>query len=177
MDLVLLPGNSVKNEEWIKKVEKAIRQDFAETCILSYKHWEKGENLMDFELELERLADLTQKIDQYSIFAKSAGVLLTLRGIFEAKIRPFRCVFAGSAIRFGKRLGFDVEGWLKKCDIPCLLVQKTNDPAISFEELEKLIKRLQKDNYKLNEISGEDHYYGDIEQLRELIVAWIKATN
>lgn len=173
MDLILLSGNSIKNKEWIEEVDHAVSSDFTATHIQYYDHWEKGEKMIDFDVEMEKLTKTVDPLEEYSIFAKSAGVLLALKGIYEGKINPARCVFAGTAVRFALRLGFDIEMWFGRCSVPTLFIHNALDPAISFEELEVWLKMSEMRDYKIQELHGHDHNYGDVNSLKKFITEFI----
>jgi len=173
MDLVLLSGNSIENKEWIEEVDRVVSLGFNSTYVQYYDHWEKGGKMIDFDVEMEKLVDAVESLDKYSIFAKSAGVLLALRGIAEKKINPAKCIFAGTAIYFGLRLKLDVKKWLKACTVPALFVQKELDPAISFKDLEVFVRTAGMKNYKMQEIPGHNHHYGDTGELKKFITEFI----
>lgn len=180
MDIILLPGNSIKNKEWIEEVEQAIKPDFNATRIQYYEHWKDGRGwkesgrMIDFDLELEKCIGTVESLGEYAIFAKSAGVLFALKGIAEQKISPVRCVFAGTAVHFALRLNLDIKKWLKVCTVPVLFVQKELDPAMSFNDLGEFLRTAGVQDYKMHEIPGHDHHYGDIKGLKDLIIEFIK---
>lgn len=103
MHLILLPGNSSKNKTWIQEVESDLGELFNSTYIHYYMHWEIGDgnSLMNFDMELERLAGVVKENPDYVIFAKSAGVILALRGICEGILSPKRCFFCRSCCDLG----------------------------------------------------------------------------
>ena len=170
MDLVLLSGTSLKNKEWIEKVEYAVRENFDETRIQYYKHWETGGDDIDFEYEFSKLADTVDGFDKYCIFAKSAGTILTLRGVHEKIINPKRCVFCGTALPFGKRIGQDVDDWLADYTVPTFFIQKSQDPAMGFNDLERYIERSGAKNFEFKEVDGDNHHYGDLKLLKSAII-------
>ncbi|MEA3356954.1 MAG: hypothetical protein U9Q67_00765 [Patescibacteria group bacterium] len=170
MDLVLLPGNSSQNKEWIDEVEQSLKPHFSKTYVQYYRHWSQDSGALDLDHELGVLQKSVKKLGDYLIFAKSAGVVLAIKGIFEQKIHPAKCVFAGSAIFFGKSLGCDMDKYLSQYSIPTLFIQKTGDTAISFSDLKEYLQNVGIQNYEMVELSGMDHHYGDVDRLRELVV-------
>ena len=112
MNLILLAGNSVSNKKWIEEVAEAMKPNFKKIIVHYYKHWETGDELIDMNGELSRLMNTVSGLDSWSIFAKSAGTLLTLKGVKEGKIQPVKCVFAGTAISSfgGVTIGKDILG-------------------------------------------------------------------
>ena len=174
MDLVFLPGNSVRNKEWIAEVAKVLEGFFDSSKILSYKHWEDSEQLIDFDVEMERLGELTKGMKDYAIFAKSAGVLLALRAISEGIVLPKKCIFVGSAIGMGERMGCDFDSWLRNYSVPTLWIQKSEDPAYHCDRLDEFLKGYGVEKSKLVELSGDDHAYLEVEELRSHIEAFVK---
>lgn len=136
MKLILLPGNSIDNKSWIAEVAKNFSDLFDGVIVQNYKHWEMGKEVIDFEHELdvlkETIEDLNNKNTQYAVFGKSAGTLLTLRAVSEIGFNPVNAMFTGVAWRWAKKLGLDLGYLVSKYKIPTVVVQKTNDPAISF---------------------------------------------
>src|SRR4030042_6785686 len=102
MNLILLPGNTPGNKNWIEEVEQSLKPNFSSTNIQFYRHWQTGDDLVDLDHELEELVDKTSKLSDYLIFAKSAGVVLSVKGICEGKIKPGWCVFVGTPILWAK---------------------------------------------------------------------------
>ena len=166
MDIILLGGNSKTNKEWIHEVGKAFAPLFEKATVLDYEHWDTGGALIDLDAELVRLQGLIRGDSGQIIFAKSAGTLLALRGIKEGKLRPKGCIFTGLAAGWGRVNGFDVDSWLENYSTPTLFIEKTFDPACSFQELKSLIEAARVKNFLLKEMPGDDHDYGDIEFLK-----------
>lgn len=173
MNLIILPGNSIKNLEWSKKVEKALSPHFNEIKILHYRHWSSGEETINLEYELSVLSNLTKGDTSYVIFAKSAGALLALRAVYEGSIRPLRCIFIGIAVLWGEEYNLPVDSWLRNYSLPTLFIQKEFDPAIHFKDLDRLLKELNVKNYKLQKVMGEDHEYDDINLLKDMTLKFI----
>lgn len=169
MHLILLPGNSVKNRVWISKVGQSLSELFDGTRILEYLHWDGKGGMIDLDAEAERVADLVSDLKEYVIFAKSAGVLLALKCVYEGRLEPSRGIFVGSAIGMGKRLGLDVSAWATACTFPTLWIQKTDDPAISFPRLREFVEKTEIENAVLKEMAGNDHEYAEINELNALV--------
>jgi hypothetical protein len=164
MNLLLLPGNSKQNKVWIDGVESELKSSFDNTMVHYYDHWwsEDPDAIIDMEIELNRLDSTTESFGKYALFAKSAGALLALYGIYEGTLTPEVCVFVGTAINWGRKEGFEVDDWLANYSIPTLFIQKSFDPAISARGLSDLLQDREVQNYSLLEIPGDDHTYSDI---------------
>ena len=75
MDLLILGGNSQSNQAWIQDVSDEFKDVFNKRIDYDYIHWLKGQRSLNHQTELKRLADLSV-IDNYAVFAKSAGTVL-----------------------------------------------------------------------------------------------------
>lgn len=177
MKLILLPGVSRKNKEWISEVDSSLKNLFSKTYVQEYLHWQKEMADMDFELELERLVKKAGSLSNYMIFAKSAGVILALKAIYEKLIKAEGCIFCGMAVFWARARGFDVDLWVKNYSTPTLFIQKASDPAFPSRDLRELLQKVGATNFRLVEIPGEDHHYGDIGGLKELTCEFLKSRN
>lgn len=173
MNLVLLAGNSLSNKNWIEEVAGAMEPLFEKITIHYYKHWETGDELIDLDGELAALADTVKGLGSWVVFAKSAGTLLTLKGIKEGKISPAKCIFAGIAVDWGREKGFPVDEWLNGYATPTLFIQKSFDPAYSFANLQSLLQEKSVQNFETREILGENHHYEDIHLLQQEVREFI----
>ena len=156
----------MKNRAWIEQVRDELKTDF-ETEILYYDHWESGTDNMNFEVEGEKLEKICQ--GEYMIIAKSAGSWLTLKLAAEGKIKPVRMVLVGPAWNWSRNNGFAPEKLAAKVDVPVLFVDKTSDPSISFAQLKQEVDRLNKSNFRLVEMPGDNHNYEDISGLGKIV--------
>ena len=169
MNIILLGGNNVGNKKWMTAMEKLLKPNF-QTHTLHYKHWETGSEWINPDTELKRLARLADKLKDYVIFSRSAGTMITLMGASRGLIKPKKCIFVGLAIKWSAYYDPDYSSWLRNFTSPSLLIQKTLDPAISCEKLRVFLRERTFKDYKLKELPGNDHYYGNIEELRNLTV-------
>jgi hypothetical protein len=169
MDLVLLGGMSPHNKEWIYQVEQALSPLF-NTCIVhEYAHWASAAPMIDVEHELNVLRTKIRDLEHYVIFAKSAGVVLSLKGIAENVLHPNACLFVGTPLSFARDHGHQLDLWLKHLTVPTTFVQNAHDPAGSFQELHRLLRdHMESPRYSLTELPGETHDYDNLWQLHEL---------
>ncbi|MBD3328910.1 hypothetical protein GF357_00230 [Candidatus Dojkabacteria bacterium] len=167
MNILLLPGNSPRNEEWIEEVSEKLRDEFQQHKILRYNHWlDDSQKFINMQQELHRLDEAMNEFSGYGVFAKSAGTILTLLAIKESILDPKFCVFVGSAVGFASRLGYSFGELISHISIPILFIQKTNDPACAFLDLKNLVESQGLENAQFAEVAGNDHHYGDVEGLR-----------
>lgn len=174
MQLILLPGNSKSNKDWIKQVKDSLNDLFDSIKIHYYQHWKTGESIIDLDYELQVLAYKAKGLDNYIIFAKSAGALLALKGVYEKKLRPCKCIFVGTPILWAKHYNFDVDLWLENYSLPGLFIQKSNDPAMSFKDLKKYLAQRKVKNHEIIEIPGNTHNYEDLQKIKLLVEKFVK---
>lgn len=172
MNLILLGGNSPINKQWLHDLATALKTHFPSPYIHHYRHWETGEALIDLDYELEVLTK-NLPAEPYIILAKSAGVLLTLKGVAEKLLNPQKCIFLGTPILWAKDNHFVVESWLGNHSLPTLFIQQAHDPAMSFNDLKQYLEQENTKNYQLFELSGDDHIYDNFDQLRDPIITFI----
>jgi hypothetical protein len=172
--IVLLPGNSVKNEEWIDKVNTAVEVDFAKTYVQHYKHWETGAGMIDFEEEAGRLQEAVGDWENFVVFGKSAGVILAMESAEKGLFNPKGFVFAGFPYKFAQRLKKDPAALLKQCNLPTHIIQQSKDPAMYYQELKEKIDEIGNEKVSIERIPGQSHHYGDIAMLRKKINAFVE---
>ena len=169
MKLILLSGNSVNTREWIEFVERELKDLFDLTYIQYYKHWETGNENIDFDYELNKLSNSLKDKKDYVIFGKSAGVALALKGISEGKLSPKKCMLTGIPVFWCDSINAPIRKWIKNYKTPSYFIQKTKDPAINARDLKSLLEKNKVKNSKFIEIPGEDHHYEDLEELKRLM--------
>ncbi len=174
MRIVLLGGNSPTNISWLEGIEAELKKEYGDVFSHRYIHWDTNAPLINLDKELENLQKELKNAEQYVIVAKSAGALLTLKGVRERKLAPAACVFMGTAILWGREKGFDVDVWLKGYSVPTLFVHKSGDPAIAPSALEVLLKESGSQNYKLHVITGNEHEYSEYQTLTQVIHSFLQ---
>lgn len=168
--LVILPGNSKKaNERWLNDSAKTFSdpEKTGEVYTQPYTHWETGEKIINFDVELEKLSKALEGQENYVIFAKSAGAMLTVYGVSKGVLKPERCVFVGLPMKWAKENNFFLPEWLENFDASTLIFEQTEDPFASFTELQEILQKLGKENITLEEIPGNDHKYEDFSLFKE----------
>lgn len=173
MNLLLLSGESISNKAWIENIEVTLRDQFATTKILHYDHWANGGDTIDLQVEYSKLISLANKMSDYAIFAKSIGTVLSVRGIFEKKLIPVKCVFVGAALLVGERNIPEFPIWMEGFSVPTLFITKTFDPVAPADKLRDLLVRYHVQNYQFIEITGDNHKYDNLEEIKGLITNFI----
>ena len=166
MKLILLPGLSPKNKEWIEAIEEGLSDLFDSTYIQYYGHWSSGGG-MDIDKEEEKLIENVKDDADYVIFAKSAGIGITLKAISEKRIKPKKCIFIG--IPFPWRSEHKITN-----SIPILFIQQTHDPFQGFKELKESLEKSGLDNYEMREVEGNDHIYSDIGEIKKFVKEFLE---
>lgn len=176
MDLLILGGMSPRNQEWIRHVQKALAPMFDKTVLHDYAHWAAAATHMDMEHELNVLQSKVRKLDNYVIFAKSAGAVLSLKGITSKMLRPKACLFVGTPLDFARQHGHEIDSWLKRLDMPVTFAQNSHDPTGSYHELERFLRgHLHSPHYQTIELPGNTHDYNDMDKLNELMYRLLDA--
>lgn len=169
MNLILLGGMSQRNKEWLLGVEKHLAPLFDETYAHQYAHWASAAPQIDLEHELSVLKTKIRGMEPYVLFAKSAGVVLSAKGIAEKVLQPHACLFTGTPLGFVRDYGHQMDEWLKHLNVPTIFVQNAHDPTGSYHELERYLRQhMSSPNYTLAEWPGETHDYDDFEELYKI---------
>lgn len=174
MELILLSGNSKKNEAWIMEVEKNLKDLFDSTYVQHYKHWKKNNPIIDLNFELTVLSDYLKDKKDYIIFAKSIGSVLTMRAITEKKINPKACMFTGVPVLWCKENNIPIDKWITNYSTPTYFIQNSSDPVIGANDFRKKLDEYNVKNYKFIELPGDTHEYTDFEKVKELVKELVK---
>jgi len=173
MKILLLGGNSVENKNWLYELKENLK-NIGEITVHEYSHWnENNKKSVDIDEEISRLQKFGGDLSDTLVLAKSAGVVLTLKGVNKKRLSPKACVFLGTPVSWAKENNYDIETLLEGHQTPTLYIQNKNDPAISADNLKKILDKNKSKNKKFEMISGDTHYYGDYKKLHELILAFI----
>jgi len=103
------------------------------------------------------------------IIAKSAGIILALRGISESKVIVKKCVFIGTPITWAEKNGFQLLKDLNDYKTPTLFIQNKNDPTCSSHELKDILESKNVKNYKVVEYQEDSHDYDCINRIIKAI--------
>ena len=171
MKLILLGGNSAHNKEWIENAKDNLKDLFDESIVQYYQHW-KTDGKINWNIEVE---NLIKNIDDSDcvIFAKSAGIGVTLQTIYQKKIKPNKCIFVGIPLEWAEIHGNNLSPYFVNYKIPTMFIQQTNDPYTSFNDLKLFLKKNKVENYKLKEVLGNDHDYNDLAEIKKLVRAFV----
>ncbi len=171
MRILYLPGNTTNNKEWIDKLAQDTNTSL-EKDILHYSHWDTGEQIINFNTELDRLENLI-KDDEYIVVGKSAGCALGLMAYKKGILNVKRFIFLGFPYTWLENLGIDPDELLSDINRPVLFIQKPYDPVISFNDLKGRIEGISNFftflEYKREGEEDNNHNYGDTKYIGDII--------
>ena len=157
------------NKEWVEKVAGELKDLFDSTSVQNYKHWQDDTGLIDINHELDILIKDVQNMEgNYAIFAKSAGTLVTMKGISDGVLKPKFCVFTGVPFKWAQEQGIPVNDWINALQRNVLILQKTHDPVLGYQELKDFLGEHGIKDITIIEIQRNNHHYENIQQIHGL---------
>jgi hypothetical protein len=169
MKYIFLPGNSSHNKEWIDRLAGEFNQ---EKTVIHYRHWSSGDKDIDIDFETDRISKLNITEDCIAV-CKSAGCYLsyTLQKRNILNIKKF--VFIGFPYSWLEMKDINPVDMLKGIDTEVIIIQKSKDPAIQYEQLDRIIKENNIDarliEYTREGEPEDNHSYEDTKYLRDII--------
>jgi hypothetical protein len=161
MKILGLPGVNPATKKWLQDIIIALGEDYRDSKILEYRHWSDKDNA-DIGYEASCLENVSVDL----LIAKSFGTAVATQAYDSFNFRPKYAVLIGSPL---KRHSLDDYSLLNKFvdSVPTLFIQQTADFVGSYKELKEVVRNLQ--NAHTKEVPGDDHVYGDIDELRRII--------
>ena len=143
----------------------AVELQQSETVIQRYRCWGSPGTGLDLETEAAIAAQTNPDV----VIAKSIGTRVAIYAYTKGLLSASACIFLGIPLRgFTKN---EITALQKLCaSVPTLLIQQTEDPAGGFSALASLIPASP--TCMASEVPGNDHRYGNIEQLRRIMETW-----
>jgi hypothetical protein len=160
--ILILPGNGSNNAAWLEKTSGFLKNDF-EIIAHSYNHWSSGEQFIDLQKEVDGLAGINPEY----VFAKSAGIMVTLLAIQQKVVAPKICMFVGLPKTWADEHRYDIDSLLKGHKIPTLFIQQENDPIFSFVQLTEYLQDMEISDAAVYSVQGDDHIYDNFEDLKK----------
>lgn len=169
-NLLILGGNTSNNLDWIYKFTKEFKKN-NKVKNIKYNHWNTN-NLLDFEVETNKVINELKEFKEYSIIAKSVGSIITLKAIKNNLIKPKNLIILGLPLRYIERNEIDINELLNyaKTKTHIIIIQQKDDPIGKYEEVTKLISK----DIKVISIPGHYHIYGNVKLIKEIINQEIK---
>lgn len=177
MNALILGGNNPHNKEWVQQLHAALAPLFTTVVTHDYAHWAAAGSSIEFDHELRAIQREARAIDDFVVIAKSAGVLLCLKGMAENIIRPDKVIFMGVPLSFVRQhaLEHEFDSWLKKLTEPMLVIQNSHDPVGSAGEVDRYIKSVISPSLvTFAELPGNTHDYVDFHPLATHIANFIQ---
>lgn len=127
---------------------------------------------IDFDLELKRVGELNIN-DSCIAVCKSAGCYLSYLVDKENILNIKKYIFIGFPYNWLEKREINPVEMLKEIEKETLIIQKSEDPEISFDKLKTIIEK-NSFNTKIIEYKREgeplnNHSYEDIKYLKEII--------
>lgn len=172
MNVLLLAGESSRNQAWIEQVSQALAPLFDKTYAQQYAHWETGGNAIDFAPELAKLEKAAAGFEPYAIFAKSIGTMLAVQGMHDGSLRPTACLFVGLPLGYAARHNIALADWLAASGVSCAIAQNEDDPVGSCTKVQQYFSQAPAQpghQPTLLCLPGDTHNYNDLETLRDLM--------
>lgn len=167
MKLIVLSGNSKRNKEWADGAAAASATIFGDVYKHYYRHWETGEELINFDFELGQVAEQVGT-GEFAVFAKSAGSVLTINGNYLGKLKPAKCLFVGLPLGTPEQEA-QLGEKIRALTVPVTIIQNTNDPYSNFARVKNFLDQLQLPNVTLLETPGDNHDYLDFDLIKSKV--------
>ncbi len=167
MKLIVLPGNSKRNKEWADGAAAAGSSSFDPVYKHYYQHWDTGEEVINFDLELRRVTEQAG-VGEFAVFAKSAGSVLTINGNYLGKFKPARCLFVGLPLGTPEQeaqLGEKIHA----LTVPVTIIQNTGDPYSNHARVQSFLGKINLPNITLKETPGNNHDYLYFDLIKSLV--------
>jgi hypothetical protein len=159
MNILLLPGASVRNKEWIEELSKAYEPFYDEVRVLHYLHWNNKDLEFDLELEIHRLAKKVEGFIPYVVFAKSAGSVLACAAMANGILKPNMCLFAGLPLVMIQNHNLPLDKWLAESKCNVTFIQNENDPLGLYEDVRYFVNKLSLNSTHVYKLLGDTHDY------------------
>ena len=160
MNLLILGGEHSKNKEWIKQLKGMFSPLFDNIYLQEYLHWQKNESSINLNIEASRLKDFNN-VQPLVIFAKSAGIFVTIKAFQLGIIEPKAAIFVGFPLFMA--LKFEKENEYLDTSFKISLFQHSNDPAGSYKDVRNYLTNIINSNFEITEIAGNTHSYFEID--------------
>lgn len=155
--IIILGGNSPKNALWVEKLADFYRAEYS-VIVVHYDSWNTNSHL-DFQVETAKLITLTDNLEDYTVIAKSAGILLALQAIKHDAIAPSMLIALGTPLKYARYRGVDVISlyWSYPAFRRVVSIQQKNDTEGAAGDIEKILPA----HAEIHVIPGNDHQYSD----------------
>jgi len=169
-NIILLPGNSLKNKEWANTWALALKANGFNVHVQQYDHWDTGREFADIDIEVEKLVKTTQMMKgDYVIFAKSIGSFIAMNAVIRSGIQPKQCIFFGFPFSWLSKNHLNPESVIALyINIPTTLFQNSADPITPYLEVQKVVQK--NTNIQCVELKDDTHNYFANDDLLERVL-------
>jgi hypothetical protein len=174
--LLILPGNSLKNKAWGEAVAAHYGPRFERVVAHEYEHWETGAATIDFNKEVERVKEAMVQVpegNEVTVFAKSAGSLLTFIAVKAGAVVPARCVFFGIPFDLAAT-GLFEHDWspVESFSVPAIAFHNEGDPTAAYQPTVDMLAAYAP-HITLVTTYESDHWYGDFATYNEPLKSFL----
>lgn len=175
MHILFLTGNNQRNVEWAKTLKSTFERVGYTASLIYSDTWKMDTSGdLDMSYEFEESARILKEIHDYIICSISTGGLIALRGMYEKKYTPKKCIFIGIPIVWGYDRFSHENAWLEHLHVPSLFIQKNADPITSSGMLKRILKKTNVQNSRLHELVGHTHTYNETDEIFEECVEFLR---
>lgn len=168
MNILGLPGRNDATGPWMDRILSNVASNSDRHETQYYQAWQNNTEV-DEDYELAKAAGFQPDL----IIAKSLGTLLTLIGYHRKVLTASHCVLIGIPVSNLQAEEHEMLSDWQMTGVKTLFIQQTNDVTGSVAALNDIVPNSKK--ITVREIPGEDHVYGDVDELVTLIQDWIAA--
>ena len=166
MNVIILGGNSIKNQEWVLEVARHLKAKFHTVYPHIYEHWQSGSNFIDLDHEAKALRKADVFNGEYLVIAKSVGCVLTLKLTSEYSLNPAACVLLGFPLAVIQQAdAWPVSDWLANLKCKTTFVQNDEDPVGSHEEVQAYLAEYGLQGKEVLAWKGATHDYLDFDEI------------
>ncbi len=177
-ELIILPGNSVKNRTWGEVMRDHYGPWFDSVYLHEYEHWETGAPVIDFDVELVKLRERTKPlfgaVGETVVMAKSAGSLLAFVAAAEGVLVPDKALFFGIPFDLAAE-GIFKDDWspVANFKVSALAFHNEQDPTADYRYTMAILAQYAL-HITLITTPDEDHWYGNTDVYDAYVAAFLK---
>lgn len=166
MQLVMLSGNSLHNQDWVYEARDEVSDLFDSTYVQNYRYWQTNEEWIDLPHELSVLKDQHLAGD-YGVFAKSIGTVLAVQALDKNIISPKFLLLLGLPLGYITKNYPQFASILTSNSLPVTVIHNTEDVVGTAEAArEYLLSCLNEADFTFIETPGDTHDYEDYVLIR-----------
>lgn len=175
--LIILPGNSAKNAAWGELMRDHYAPYFDSASVHAYAHWATAGGTIDFAAEQAVLARQVAELPAgvtITIFAKSAGALLTFLAVDAGVVTPAFTTFFGIPFDLAAKQLFATT-WqpVASFSLPAVAFHNVADPVASYDYTCAVLQA-EAPLIPVVTTHETDHWYGDTATYDRTLAKWLQ---